>query len=397
MSESTTWKEVLADRMPDELGREVDIFATQIELRKQDKIDDTVFAETRLRRGVYGQRYDNGKRFDGSNTQVLEFPERRPGQGAGYGVGRAGDAEDQDSVRGSDRGSTGCAGRARRGVFGLYSAHYHAPGRPAALRPHRRYARSHVPPGLGGHHNPRSLRQYGPKRDRLPPFRRVPDRDFRRDALCPGLLEIPPGSQRRAGLRPEVQDRFFRMRTRGLRSCQYARHRRNCGDEVGRTAAEKRGFRFYVGGGLGAVPHQAKLFEDFLPEEELLPVSQAISRVFARLGEKRNRARARLKFLIAKLGLEEFKRLVTEERKVMPDDPEWTAYLSDLHAYDEKPLKIAQPLNGAVAAGGFRGVDPNQRLPAAPGRLRGGYGHAAARRPHVRPDAGPGQTFQDVS
>ena len=65
---------------------------------------------------------------------------------------------------------------------------------------------------------------------------------------------------------------------------------------------EERGFETYVGGGLGAVPHQAKLFDEFLPEAELLPLAQAIARVFARLGEKRNRARARIKFLVAQLG-----------------------------------------------------------------------------------------------
>ena len=73
----------------------------------------------------------------------------------------------------------------------------------------------------------------------------------------------------------------------------------------------KRGFAFYVGGGLGSVPYKAKLFDEFLPEEELLPTMQAISRVFARLGEKRNRARARIKFLIANLGIDEFRKLVS--------------------------------------------------------------------------------------
>ena len=86
----------------------------------------------------------------------------------------------------------------------------------------------------------------------------------------------------------------------------------------------------YVGGGLGSVPYQAKLFYEFVAEDELLPVSQAICRVFARLGEKRNRARARLKFLVAKLGLEEFRRLVEEERKIIPPDERWSSYLDEL-------------------------------------------------------------------
>ena len=44
-----------------------------MELRKQGKIDEKVFAETRLRRGIYGQRYDNGQRHDGKRVQKLKF------------------------------------------------------------------------------------------------------------------------------------------------------------------------------------------------------------------------------------------------------------------------------------------------------------------------------------
>ena len=116
---------------------------------------------------------------------------------------------------------------------------------------------------------------------------------------------------------------------------------------------ERRGFELYVGGGLGAVPHQAKLFDSFLPEEELLPITQAISRVFARLGEKDIRSRARIKFLVAKLGIDEFRRLVLEERKVMPEDPRWMAYLPEVWKYQEKPLKRSMSLNGEERPEGF--------------------------------------------
>jgi sulfite reductase (ferredoxin) len=119
------------------------------------------------------------------------------------------------------------------------------------------------------------------------------------------------------------------------------------------NGAERRGFALYVGGGLGSVPHQAKLFDAFLPEEELLPTAQAISRVFARLGEKKNRNRARVKFLVAQLGIDEFRRLVREERAVLPPDPEWTAFLSDLHTHDEAPLRPAVSMNGAARSEGF--------------------------------------------
>jgi sulfite reductase (ferredoxin) len=71
---SLTWKEKLADKVPADLAREIEIFENEIILRKQGKIDEKVFAETRLRRGAYGQRYDNGQRNDGLKTQSLATP-----------------------------------------------------------------------------------------------------------------------------------------------------------------------------------------------------------------------------------------------------------------------------------------------------------------------------------
>src|SRR5215469_15182065 len=68
------WRDQLADKMPEALSREIDIFETEIALRRQGKLDERLFAETRLRRGTYGQRYDNGQRNDGRRVQQLNFP-----------------------------------------------------------------------------------------------------------------------------------------------------------------------------------------------------------------------------------------------------------------------------------------------------------------------------------
>ena len=68
------WRERLLDQMPPDLAEEIDIFEGQMELRRQGKIEDRVFAETRLRRGVYGQRYDNGNRHDGIAQRQLVYP-----------------------------------------------------------------------------------------------------------------------------------------------------------------------------------------------------------------------------------------------------------------------------------------------------------------------------------
>ena len=68
------WREQPITSPFPELMREIEIYETEIELRKQGKMDEKLFAETRLRRGAYGQRYDNGQRWDGKETQTLPFP-----------------------------------------------------------------------------------------------------------------------------------------------------------------------------------------------------------------------------------------------------------------------------------------------------------------------------------
>src|SRR5436305_5343676 len=68
-----TWKEKLADKIDAQIAEEIDVFETQMALRRQGKLDEKLFAETRLRRGCYGQRYDNGHRHDGIRTQQLPY------------------------------------------------------------------------------------------------------------------------------------------------------------------------------------------------------------------------------------------------------------------------------------------------------------------------------------
>jgi sulfite reductase (ferredoxin) len=111
----------------------------------------------------------------------------------------------------------------------------------------------------------------------------------------------------------------------------------------------KRGFATFVGGGLGAVPYNAKLLDSFVPVEEIFPVTQAVSRVFARLGEKKNRSRARIKFLVQDLGIEKFKELVLEERKTLTPDPRWTDFLAGAEKFHEEPLRPAG--NGLPGSG----------------------------------------------
>jgi sulfite reductase (ferredoxin) len=76
----------------------------------------------------------------------------------------------------------------------------------------------------------------------------------------------------------------------------------------------ERGFKVLLAGGLGAQPFLAAAVHDFLPEDQLIPYSESVLRVFDRHGERNNRNKARLKYLVQKVGLEEVISLVAAER-----------------------------------------------------------------------------------
>jgi sulfite reductase (ferredoxin) len=75
-----------------------------------------------------------------------------------------------------------------------------------------------------------------------------------------------------------------------------------------------KGFKVLVGGGLGAQPFLAKTAYEFLPAQEIIPFIEASIRIFDRHGERNSRNKARLKYLIQKIGFESFITLVEQER-----------------------------------------------------------------------------------
>ncbi len=83
----------------------------------------------------------------------------------------------------------------------------------------------------------------------------------------------------------------------------------------GTDGQEHRGFRVFIGGGLGVLPQAAQQLEDFTPAEDLVLTCEAMLRVFDRLGERKNKTKARLKFLLRRLGIAEVRRLIQEERE----------------------------------------------------------------------------------
>ncbi|HEX9787868.1 MAG TPA: nitrite/sulfite reductase [Candidatus Binatia bacterium] len=351
MAHELSWKDKLADKIPAELGREIDIFEQQMELRRQGKIDEKVFAETRLRRGIYGQRYDNGQRHDGKRIQKLKLP--------------------ADVVKGPDT-LWDAPGMMRIKIpFGGVT--------PEQLETLADLSEEYAD-GVAHVTTRQDFQFHFVHIDDTPDLMRrlaavgITTREacgnvVRNVTACPlagvcheETFDTTPYAKACAKFlmgHPDTQD-FGRKVKVAFSGCE----QNPCGlvtmHDMGAIAktkvvegTERRGFAFYVGGGLGAVPYKAKLFDEFLPEEDLLPTMQAISRVFARLGEKRNRARARIKFLIASLGIDEFRKLVLEERQKLSSDPRWTDYLASAGDCGEAPLKPGVSLNGHLPPEGF--------------------------------------------
>ncbi|MEM8641122.1 MAG: nitrite/sulfite reductase [Cyanobacteria bacterium P01_G01_bin.54] len=336
-SETRTWKAALADQIPPHMAEEIDTFESQMELRTQDKLDEKVFAELRLRRGAYGQRYDNGFRDNGIESVEIDFPNKHLTKGPG--------------------------------------TKWEAPGMQRIKIPYGGMTaeQMHVLADIAEEYSD-SILHITTRQDIQLHFLSmvdIPDMHRRLAAVGITVREACGNSVRNVTACPLAgvcRDEVFDVTGYANETALYFLGHRDVQDfgrkfkvafsgckqhpcgltymhDLGLIATEREvngqkqyGFEMYVGGGLGAVPHLAKLFDEFVPPEELLPLSQAIARVFARLGEKKNRNKARVKFLVAKLGIEEFRRLVIEERALIEEDPEWTSWLGKIPEYEEAGL-----------------------------------------------------------
>ncbi|WP_445734069.1 HEPN domain-containing protein [Mariniflexile sp.] len=78
-----------------------------------------------------------------------------------------------------------------------------------------------------------------------------------------------------------------------------------------------RGFKVMIGGGLGSQPREADELYSFLPSDKIIPTMEGVVRVFDRYGERKSRAKARIKFLLKDIGLDAFKELVQAEQKAI--------------------------------------------------------------------------------
>ena len=96
-----------------------------------------------------------------------------------------------------------------------------------------------------------------------------------------------------------------------------------------------KGFKVMIGGGLGSQPRHADVLFEFLASDKIIPLMDGVIRVFDRYGERKSRAKARMKFLLKDLGLEGFKKLLAEEQHAVP----YKSIFIDALAYPK--IKIA--------------------------------------------------------
>jgi sulfite reductase (ferredoxin) len=102
---------------------------------------------------------------------------------------------------------------------------------------------------------------------------------------------------------------------------------------------EVRGFKVVVGGGLGAQPFLAITTHEFLEEDLLIPYLESVLRVFDRYGERNSRHKARIKFLISKIGIDAFNELVAQEQLALTQQ----RYSVDVEAFSQKVGKTESP------------------------------------------------------
>ncbi|MDX1386936.1 MAG: nitrite/sulfite reductase, partial [bacterium] len=277
------WKGKLKGSIRGDWEKEIQEFETTLGLRKEGKVDEKLFAETRLRRGAYGQRYDNGTRHDGIAQQELAFDRNRETKGPNThwdapGMQRikipyGGLNPDQMDLLAdlTEEYSDGIAHITTRQDFQL---HYIQLDDTPAL--HRRLAAGGITTREACGNSVRNVTAC--------PFSGVcPDEGFDVTPYAHALAFFLMGH-------PDCQD-FGRKFKPAFSGCgQHA-----CGlvnmHDLGFIATSREkdgekqiGFKMFVGGGLGPVPHQAKLLSEFVPPEEILPLSQSVARVFARLG-----------------------------------------------------------------------------------------------------------------
>ena len=104
----------------------------------------------------------------------------------------------------------------------------------------------------------------------------------------------------------------------------------------------EQGFRIYIAGGLGTTPFPALALEEFTSRGDLLPTIESVLRVFDQTGNRDNKLRARLKWVVDQLGIDEVRRRVVATRKFLPASSTWPGGVPEVVAeWGDDPAGLA--------------------------------------------------------
>lgn len=114
----------------------------------------------------------------------------------------------------------------------------------------------------------------------------------------------------------------------------------------------QRGFKIFLGGGLGNKSYVGHQLEDFTAEEDLLYTSIAVMRLFDRMGDRKNLARNRMRYMVHDMGWDNFQSLVLRERAIVRATQSVITQLDvDLTENQiKRPIRISGQ-DGAIAEG----------------------------------------------
>ena len=99
----------------------------------------------------------------------------------------------------------------------------------------------------------------------------------------------------------------------------------------------KRGFRVLIAGSAASNAHTGWEVFDFLPEKDLYRAAKALKNWFHKYGNRRNRHKARMRYVFYKYGTEEAKRLYLEEFEALKKDPSIDFEAPELPLEHHKP------------------------------------------------------------
>ncbi len=302
--------------IPDEVRREIDAFAAEVERLNRGEVGDDDFKRFRLQQGIYGQRQDGeqmvrtklpaGKMTSDQLESLADFAEKYS-----HGILHVTTRQDiQLHYVNIQNVSRGLEDLAQAGIT----------TREACGNTVRNITACHKAGTC-----PTEVFDVAPYA--LATYKYLLRKDLTQN--LPRKFKITFGGCSGCGLAP--------IHDIGLKATVTKN-----GDE------DVRGFRVLIGGGLGSFPHAAKHLLDFIRADNLLRMCEAIVSIFDKYGDKRNRNKARLKFLVDKLGMEKIKELYEEEYAVLSaktypvielpdeDDPKIPEYHPN-NEYDSDP------------------------------------------------------------